>query len=109
VIVAPAVAVELGNDDPRDMVLFIGLVHEIFTHVRADGRIENLLLNGGMNLELGQGFADDFLLLGRRLGFFEAVEQLFDLVMILHQNRDSVILRQQQLFEHEFSLFPMLR
>lgn len=51
-------------------MFFIHVIHEVFTDMFTDGRVENLFLNDGANFQLRDRLGNDVLALGSRLGFF---------------------------------------
>ena len=63
-IVAAALAIQFGNQDTGDVMLLVGLVHHVLSELLAHRRVEDFLLDGGMDLKLGERLADDLLLAG---------------------------------------------
>ena len=54
VIAVPGRAVELRDQNLGDMMLLVSFVHELRANVLADGRIEDLFFENGVNLEFGE-------------------------------------------------------
>src|SRR5689334_10733889 len=81
-------------------MLLVSFVHQVIADLFSDSRIKDFLLYLCMYLELNEGLRDDLLLLGSRMRPFETVKKILHSVMILDQDGNGVVFRQQQLFKH---------
>ena len=51
VVVGTPVVIQLGDEHPRDVMLFVRFVHEVLADMLADGRIEDVFLDDGVDLQ----------------------------------------------------------
>jgi hypothetical protein len=56
-------------------VLFVGLVHDLLAHGLSNRGVEEFFLDRGVDFELGERLANDFLFRGPALGRLELIEQ----------------------------------
>jgi hypothetical protein len=76
-----------------------GFIEQIVLDLAADGRIENLLLDHGMDLQLGADLPRQLLLARRTFRLGECGEELLHLAMVRLQHGDGV---GKVLLEHGF-------
>jgi hypothetical protein len=75
VVVAGPGFVEFGNQDPRDMVLFVRLIHDVVADMLAHRRVEKFFFDHGVDFQFSDSPRDNLLFLGRRFRFLEFVER----------------------------------
>ncbi len=72
------------------MMFFVGLIHQVFAYMSADGRIENLFFHRGMELQLRQRLLHNLFSGLPIFRFLELLKKLLDVVVIGLQEIDGV-------------------
>ena len=69
------IQVEFGDENLGDVMLLVGLIHNVRSDMLSHGWVKDLLFDHRVHIELGDRPVEDPFLLGGGFGFFEPVKR----------------------------------